>query len=255
MIRICLIGDSHLAALQAATAGHAMRETRELTFFGCHVEHMHHMVLSGRSLVSTNDVLSERLRQYSGGLDCIDIDAYDEFVVIGHGFALLPLIYHYQYFVADSMKGPTEGKYLLSDACFVSMGEAACQRMEGLRLAAAIRSVCGKPITVVPNPSPGAGLAEEQTEEWFRPHFSVVRNGDDAVLAALFRQICERLAIRNNVKIVPPLAEAAANGVFNLVDYSNLGEETNEVHLMNAMMHANTAYGALLLPHVFGPVP
>jgi hypothetical protein len=252
MIKVCLIGDSHLGVLQTATVDTAIRQSHELVFFACHVQFVSALVLAGRKLISTDAELTEKLQQFSGGLDHIDVDAYDEFVIIGHGFDIKQLVGRYSRFVADSMPGGANGNYLLSDACYLSMGEQACQALQAFRLTAAIRSVCDKPVTVISGPNPSQGLDEALVPEWCLPYFTAVRNGDDMVLGGLFREVCARLARKNKVKVIPPPPEAAANGVLNKFEYSQLDGAANNGKLMNAMVHGNTKYGTLLLPYIFG---
>jgi hypothetical protein len=252
MKKICLIGDSHLACLQTAISGSDIREKNELTFFGCHANLVSGLVLSGRKLVSINAELAGKLKQFSAGKDQVDIDGYDRFVIIGHGFWMGTVVGRYRHYVSDSMPGTTMGKYLLSDECFVTVSEQICRRSEALRLAVAIRSVSDKPITVVPNPNPGFGLSEENMAAWYPPCHAAVHNGDDKALSTLFLEVCARLAKKNQIDVIPPIAEAALNGVFNQSQYSLLPEETRPGYLMHAMVHGSASYGALLARYIFG---
>jgi hypothetical protein len=204
--------------------------------------------------MSISDELAEKLKQFSGGRDCIDIESYDDFIIIGHGFWMGDIVSLYRVYVSDSMPGPRDGKYLLSDECFLAVTEEVSCRSEALRLARSIRSVCNKPITVLTCPNPGLGIPEEKMPKWYPPCHQAVRNGDDQALAALFREVCARIAKKNNLTIIPPISKAAANGVFNLREYCCLPEiidDELDFDFMNVMVHGNDLYGRALLPYIF----
>ena len=96
-------------------------------------------------------------------------------------------------------------------------------------------------------------------EEWlatrFTPLHQAVRNGDDHALATLFREVCARIAKKHNLTIIPPISEAAANGVFNLREYCQLPEviddELDDDDVKNRMVHGNDLYARTLLPYIF----
>ena len=260
MNRICVIGDSHIAPLLFVFRQKEFpRQLYELTTFTCHINLISALRLEGSKLLPGTDELRKKLQQFSRGRDHIDLDAYDRFIIIGHGFSIMVLLYLYRHFVSDSMPGPDAGKYLLSDAAFLEAGKAAASRSEAFRIAGLIRSVCGKPVTVVPAPNPGLGLAEEKIPHWYPPFHAALRHGDDAALAALFRTLCTRLGEAYRLTVIPPLPEVAANGIFNLLEYSELPEDPDaqpDTDLMNAMVHANDRYGPLLARVLFdAPTP
>lgn len=254
MKKTCLIGDSNIAVLQTATSSGHIKQRHDLTFFYSHHSYISKLVLQGNKLISISDELTEALKKFSGGQDCIDIESYDDFVIIGLGFWMGEIVSLYRAYVSDSMPGPMDGKYLLSDECFLAVTEEVSCNSEALRLARAIRSVCDKPITVLTCPNPGLGMPEGRIAKWYPPCHQAVRNGDDRALAALFREVCARIARKNNLTIVPPISEAAANGVFNLREYCRLPEIINDElddDLMNRMVHGNELYGRALLPYIF----
>jgi hypothetical protein len=59
-------------------------------------------------------------------------------------------------------------------------------------------------------------------------------------------------------KIIPPLPEAAANGVFNRREYCILPEDLdaypNKHNRLNAMLHGSDSYGAQLVRHIFADI-
>jgi hypothetical protein len=96
-------------------------------------------------------------------------------------------------------------------------------------------------------------MPEEKLAKWYPPFYQAVRNGDDQALAAMFREVCARIAKKNHLTIIPPISEAAANGIFNLREYCYLPEIIDDElygDLMNGMVHGNDLYGRALLPYI-----
>jgi hypothetical protein len=257
MRRLCVIGDSHIGPLiLAARQGHFIDAGCVPTFFCAHEQLMLSLARDGRRLVAPTPELAESLRLFSGGSDVIDLDAYDAFVVIGLGLWMgRCVLYTYKDFTADSIPSPAEGKYLLSDASYVATGIEAAQQAEVIRIAAMIRQVTDSPLAVVCAPNPGSGLSIAQLAEWYPPAHGAVRNGDDQALSHLFHRVCDALAQRHRIRVVPPLAAIAENGIFNRRQFSLLPEDLASVpesELMNRMVHASDDCGLLLVRELFG---
>lgn len=254
MTRICVIGDSHIGPLKYALSQGTLQQGDHATFFACHVRLLPDLVGVNHSLVAVTQELQERFRQFSGGLDRIDVDQYDRFILIGHGLWLGATLYFYSNFVSDSMPGPIGQKYLLSDHCYVEISEEVTSKCESLRVAKLIRAMCDKPITVIASPNPGFGLAEEEFAEWYPPCHAALRNGDDRALAEIFCEACARISKKHSLKVIPPIPDVAANGLFNLREYSSLPvdlEAHPDIDRMNAVVHASDHYGMHLLKYIF----
>lgn len=254
MTRVCILGDSHIGPLYAAFSACGFLGAYRPTFFAIRTGLAQGFTLSGRILAAGSAELETELGNTSGGLNQIDIDKYDEFVIIGLGFWMGSILYNYHGFASDGMPGSAGARYILSDACYMAVCKDIVSRCEALRIAGMIRSLCSKPVTVVCAPNPGLGLTEEQIVKWYPPTWGIVRNGDDMAIAALFRDVCLNIANEHAVRIVPPLPEVAANGIFNRHEYCQLhtAPDTDPgFDRMNAMVHANDLYGVHLARHIF----
>ncbi len=86
MIRLCVIGNSHAAALKLAADGFcAAHPEARLTFFAAPSRGTEQLqVIEGRYVASTPE-LAAQLRLTSGGLDAIDPDAHDAYLIYGFG--------------------------------------------------------------------------------------------------------------------------------------------------------------------------
>jgi hypothetical protein len=255
--KTCIIGDSSVAVLRTATSSEYIRQHHDLTFFYSHYSYISKLVLQDSKLISLSGELTEALKQCSGGLDYIDISSYDDFIISGLGLWIMEIAVLYQRYASDSMPGPGDGRYLLSDECFLALAEEAVCGSGAVGLARSIRSVCDKPITVLSHPNPGLGMPDEWLAAEFTLCHQVVSNGDDHALAAFYREACARVAKKCNVTIISPISEAAANGVFNLHEYCQLpaviGDELDADDIKNRMVHGNDLYGRTILPYILVP--
>jgi hypothetical protein len=256
MTAVCLIGDSHLGALKSGIDAHDLvRVNLHPTYFGVPLDLGPYLQLRGRALVADDPRLEEELARFSGGRCSVEIDAYDEFVVIGHKLWVGDVAWLYRDYCSDSMHSPAGERYLLSDDCFVASAQQQVTACQAIHIAELIRSVTDRPITVVSAPNPGVGLSETEMPHWFPPFHLAERNGDADVLGELFREVCNRISASHKMKIVPPLADVALNGLFNRREFCLLPEnlEANpSLDRFGAMVHGNSLYGSVLVRHLFG---
>jgi len=252
MKTVCVIGDSHVDPLVHVAKDMALRDIR-LTFFACHVDRVAPLGLAGAKLSPADPELRAQFARTSGGDGDIDIRAFDGFIVIGHGVWIGAAAALYWNYRSEHMRGPDGGKILLSDACFRAVVRDTLAVREAFRIARLIRSISAGPVAVVSGPNPGLGIPEDKIPAWWPPCLEAVRNGDDGILGAAYAEACAALAARLRVAVVPPLREVAANGVFNLREFSKLpGGRELDAGDMNEMMHGNAAYGVHLARALFG---
>lgn len=91
-MRICVIGNSHVAAIKSAW-DEISRDysSHELNFFAAPGSHLRHLELVGHSLVPKTEGLAKNLAYTSGGETEIDLNIFDIFLI--HGLGLdLPLL-------------------------------------------------------------------------------------------------------------------------------------------------------------------
>jgi len=254
--KFCLIGDSHLGALGAGIdANNISGPDYEMTFFSIHARNLPALQLKDRKLEGATDDLRNELAAFSGGRDSIEIDAYDEFVIVGHSLCIGFLVDLYRSYCCDCMPGPVRGRYLLSDHCFTTASERIIAGVEAMTIGRLIRAVTDKPITFVAAPNPGSGLPESEMPPEFPPFHKAVEFGDAEAIAMIFREVCARLAEAKGVRIIPPIEDAAENGLFNRHEFSLLVERDAEgaplPDRIGAMVHGNRRYGAMLARAVF----
>lgn len=257
MKEICVLGNSHVRPLRQLVEQRRIRlpEPANFTFFVCHLNLLADLEVSGRALCPRNEDLARLFRSSSRGPSSIDIDRYDEFVITGHGFSIQRLVYLAHRYRCDSLRGPRDERYLLSDDCFSTCAARQLEGGQAMRIAGLMRGLTAKPVTIASEPNMGLGLSKSDVPWWIEPHYRAVEEGEDEALAQLFRAVCRSLADAHALRIVPPLAEIAANGLFNHREFCLLTEclpDAPNADRVNAMLHGNSASGAPLVRQLFG---
>jgi hypothetical protein len=257
-MRVCVLGNSHAALLRYDGVKALLPKSVTVTFFAATTPVFGTLKLSGKRLVAGSPELQQSFRQSSLGADFVEIEDYDFFIIVGHGVSIGAVMQNYRHFVCDRMTGPADGKYRLSDACFAAMVENDIMKSLAMRVVQMIRTVSDRPVCMVSAPNPGLGLPPAEIRAWSSGYSDIVEHGDDEAAAGIFREACASVAARQRVKIIPPLPEAAANGVFNRREYCILPEDLdaypNKHNRLNAMLHGSDSYGAQLVRHIFADI-
>lgn len=158
---VCLIGNSHLAAIAQAwrkdRAG--AREDVSLVFFGSAAGSVRHLELRDGTLAPRDEEALESFRRSSGGKSAVAIAEYDAFVLYGLGFNISRLLSVLaDYGTAEDLKwGPV--KHIVSDDCLEMMIRHTVAQSAGLMALEQIRTVSQAPVILCPMPF--------RSETWF----------------------------------------------------------------------------------------
>ncbi|WP_146188393.1 hypothetical protein [Methylosinus sporium] len=252
MTNICLIGDSHSSALRFGIEANGVSTRHALTYFGLHCRHVPALRIRERKVEAETEEARYELAMASGGQEMITIDSYDEFLIVGFGLYIGYVVSLYRNYRSDCMPGPTRGRYLLSDSCFLATSQRLVEGVEAFTVIRLIRSITDKPITLVATPNPGAGLEKNDMPADFPPFYAALEHGDAEAIAMIFREVCNRLAATHGVRIVPPITEASENGLFNRREFSLLTDQNIATSdPIGAMLHGSDTYGVILARSVF----
>lgn len=158
-LRIAVLGNSHVAALQ-----HGLAEGwpgADITFFAAEGTRLTDLAVEGDALVPTTPRLRAALARSSGGLEAIDAAAYDAFVVYGLRFFVRPL--------APGLSSAVQHA-ALADRFDLSAAATVLR---------AVRKVSSAPIVVAPTPleapapqdrPPASALGYEAMIGWTSAH-------------------------------------------------------------------------------------
>jgi len=227
-MKICAIGNSHLAAIKKGwdQIGNEFPHL-ELIFFGAHATDLRYLQIQGDALVPSHPHLREMMHRTSGGRDRIE-GTFDLYLIVGCQLSFNRLVLGVM-----EKQGGADGTGVLQKALAVS-------------LARSIRQISGAPILVLPGPYASGDDAEE-AYEW---------NGSDSEMLTLKARYVTKLETLGRDAGFTPLLQPertireeyftkhkfAVGGV----RLSGAGDESTFDGY-----HMNQKFGAIYLRHVF----
>lgn len=244
---ICIIGNSHVAALKFAWEQvKADYPGRNITFFAV-----------GASAATRADwefaegqvrLRSERGRAgfaaSSGGRRGVTAD-FDAHVVCGF-HSIKPAAQIHARCRTESQRRD-KGRALISEECFVAALRDGLMDRTGMAVTRLIEDNLGRPVTVIPRPFVSEAALEKRGY-WSR----VAATGDSVSLARLFRSAITSL-LASGSRFVEQPAETVSDGIFTKVEFTigspklKAGREREE----DDLYHMNSRYGALVLRDLF----
>lgn len=231
MLRICLIGDSHLAALkQGWPSIEAEFPDTEVAFFAAGGDMMLDLVVRGRRLQPSTEKLREILKFTSGRGARIQ-NTFDRYVLCGLRFS-----------IEFAVKLRTENGNSIAPDDLYSVYDAAV----GPETLRKLRRITDAPVVIVPTPFPAFGrrveLSQHRTPQ------------SDRDLAETFLSTCERIARDHGAAFLPQAAETVcADGISTLDEFAvgaaRLWPGADDNSHMNAKFGAIALRRALLAAH------
>src|SRR5438045_737495 len=169
---ICVIGNSHTAALYYAwkNCRPAVAPGVSLTFFAAQTSHLQYLTFTNTSLIPDEPELARRLSYTSGGRYCIEIGAYDAFILVGLGVRPDVSVLCEQYGWTDHLRWGGVAT-LVSKTCFDEILAASLTQNLAFHLLDTIRSASSAPVLISPvpfhveQPQPTDGLKSEARRE------------------------------------------------------------------------------------------
>lgn len=259
-LRICFFGNSHIAALREAWRDDAGRWPNvEASFVGAHKDLLLKTAFHDGHLVPASEATEDAFRRL-GGVSQVDLSAFDAFVVTGCLISVataantyrdcrwigLPSLAAKQ----DLAAGPER---LLSYAAARASMEAAMSTRLGPRFVAHLRGMTDKPILLTSQPRVSATIKAKRRAVT-RAHHTALGNGDAAGLSEIFEDAASRMIARHGAVFVPQPAETIEDGILTALPYMNgakrLTAKGNLPQPKDDIMHANSAYGALVIDQV-----
>ncbi|MBV8978025.1 MAG: hypothetical protein JO261_06965 [Alphaproteobacteria bacterium] len=249
-VRICVIGNSHCAALAQAwkDVSPQIAQRFSLTFFASRISHLAHLRPDGWHLRPGTQRLATKFRVSSGGLETVEVDAYDAFVLVGCGLGVdLEQIAAQGTPVSLLRYGRT--KVVVSEACFDAAVACYMRSRALFDVLKSLRSVSHKPALIVAAPY----LSERVLD--IEPFASMAQYRDSAFLATLVarcRRSADAAAAEHGCEVVwqDPVTVAAPG--FTRLDYGmdRPREQDEDEGGLADIRHCNPKYGALALTRI-----
>jgi hypothetical protein len=237
-MQICVIGDSHTAALNAgwtSVAGEFPDVT--LTFFAAGREKLVRLVVQDGALVAGDKHLRLAFKHSSGGADRI-IPRFDRYVLCGLGSGMRTILPLFRALRPATIA--PDDRQIVSNACYAACMARLLAMTPLMWLLEQVRHISDAPALLVPTPSFAP-----------RPAFdNMQQTGEAACLAALFVRAFDSLAAPHGARFLPQPRETLDSSVLCTDPIHFRGA----VHLSDGgdddQNHCNAAYGAIVLRHV-----
>lgn len=163
-MRVCFIGNSHLAAFKTGWDQRGeLFSGVEADFFGSAGAGFTRLVLEGRNIISRDPAIVKQMEFTSGGKSQIALDDYDAFVLVamGHG-----MIKHLKNCADHRPVGMPPAAHLISDKLFAKSIHHNTRRSVAAKIAKLIREATDKPIIMCEQPLPRPMVKESGPAVW-----------------------------------------------------------------------------------------
>ncbi|MCX7889115.1 MAG: hypothetical protein N2422_05210 [Rhodobacteraceae bacterium] len=245
-LRLCVIGNSHIAALKLGWAA-AGPDGIAPVFFGAPADGLRHLRLEDGALVPRKAAVADHFRTISGGQDRIVLEEHDAFLLVGLNVSSKRILRFYRTHAWVGLNG-TPGKTLVHPAfalAFMTERYAATRMAE---LAATIAGAAGRPVIAVAEPhwAAWARTAPAGTADYGWD--AAASAGDGEAIGALFAEAVAAALAPHAVFVAQP-AETVEHGIMTRAEFNReasrlIGGEGGGTDAS----HMNGDYGAALWP-------
>ncbi|MDB5663934.1 MAG: hypothetical protein JWS11_477 [Cypionkella sp.] len=253
-MRLCVIGNSHIAALKlgwdaSVTADPAAWADVKPTFFGAPSDGMRHVKLEDGFIIPKRKDIAEHFQRMSAGQDKIKLADYDGFFLVGLNVSVKRILRFYKTHAWVGLSADAE-KTLVHPQ-FVQ--EFLTERYGSTRLvelATMIRSVVSTPIVAMAEPHWASWIRQGQAGTADYGWDEAIVAGDAVQIGAAFLQSVTA-ALAPYATLVPQPPETVQDGIMTAAAYnkdasrliSGEGGGTDAAHM-------NAAFGQAIWPLV-----
>jgi hypothetical protein len=245
MKRVCVIGNSHIAALKLGwdviEYGYPQID---LTFFGSPRKNLRDLRVENGALVAGSEKTLKHLQSTSKGQSEIIAEKFDVFLIVAMDFGVRRLEDVYRHYRSEEHKNMKGTKHYVSNACFSLAAKGLLRATLAFEIASKLKQLTDNPVMFVPQPFPSADISGDALWE------DMIHYGDDVLLARTFRKIASELSANGEPVIQQP--EGTKSGeMFTRPELSKgsrrLTMNFDVEHPDDDYWHMNHDYGAAVL--------
>ncbi|HEY5238845.1 MAG TPA: hypothetical protein VIJ62_10735 [Rhizomicrobium sp.] len=245
MKRVCVVGNSHIAALKL---GWDIIEYGyphiNLTFFGSPRKNLRDLRVENGALIAGSEKTLKHLQSTSKGQGEITAEKFDVFLVVAMDFGVRRLEDLYRHHRSEEHKNVKGASHYISNACFLLAAKGLLRNTLAFEIAGKLKQLTNNPVMFVPQPLPSADISGDPLWE------DIIHHGDDVPLARAFSKIASELTANGDPVIQQP--EGTKSGdMFTKSEMSKgsrrLTRNFNVEHPDDDYWHMNQDYGAAVL--------
>lgn len=255
MKRLCVIGNSHLAAVKLGwdrIQDPVTRAQFDLTFLGSPGLDMQHVVIEDGLIRGGTERLTRKFKSL-GGIEEARIDDFDAFVLVGMSFGIQQCLRIYASHRTHTMRlGPSHA--LISEPAYSA---AVSDRLRGTlswRVAVDLLRHAGvRPVMICLQPCTAVGaVSNPGSREVNKLVAGATRNGDARALRRVFAAAIATLDMPG-LMVVPQPDATVVDDILTRDEYTRESVKLNfrDRHDGNDYSHMNALYGELVLQDLF----
>lgn len=246
---LCLIGNSHLVALQSALAADPDGwPDLALRFHGFRGRTVLETVIEDDVMVPLTEAAGDQMQRYSGA-GTLPLLGYDAFVVVGLNVKILPALTlrkESRWPALPSLAAVEDiaalDQTLISDQAACAILSRVLQASAGFLLAARLRAAFDRPVYIIGHPClhPAAG------GDRYGLHYGIPRtisNGDGPAINQLFRRAVNHAAGAIGARFIHQPTQTLRHALWTDPAFMAGARPDGTMDLG----HPNAAYGALML--------
>lgn len=258
MTKLCMIGNSHVAAMRLAWDKVAPQHPEiDAVIYGAHA----------KNLVTASVAADSSLRcegppfwTFKAG-DApnrareIALRDFDVAVIVGCDFGPSCVFRTYRRYHFSGLKG--RRRQSLTRDMFLRAMMQIINESAAMVLARMIRESAGLPVYLVPTPLPAENGYLDREKANMEPYQAALDAGDGDALMSLYKEGCDRLANRG-FNVIAQHESTQASPISSLQSYSDnsvrLRADDDMPHPENDYFHMNEDYGAIMWDRVIETV-
>jgi len=251
-MKICVMGNSHLAALKLAWDELVTDYNQvELVFFGARANAMTHLKEENGCLVPTNDRTKQDILFTSNGLELVDFTYFD--AVLLYGLACDVRIFSSTLQNHKIDKNADSSRQFMTRDCFSKVCQDGAEHSLLFKMATMVRRLTDLPLIVSSSPFPSRACVDDASHNWdflVNDDSEMIRQGYDDGIQRAFRVF--------QAKVIPQPERTVTDNIFTKTHYSNASVRLIEgftfVHPENDHAHMNKDYGVEYLKDIFNMI-
>lgn len=258
--RVCILGNSHIAALREAWREDSTRwPTVDATFVGAHKDLLLDTEFKDGHLLPTTKDAAEELKRL-GGITALRLADYDAFVITGGLVSVATAATVYRDLHWPDLPSMAELDDLAAGPVLMTSRVAAVATLEevlagrlGPRLAGHLRGMTQAPIYLTSQPRISAEIRTTRAPKT-HAHRLALRRGDAAELSRMFEQAATRALAKHKATFLRQPPQTIAAHILTAKRYMQnaprLTANGGIPQPLDDIRHANAAYGALVLDQI-----
>ncbi|WP_460273492.1 hypothetical protein [Celeribacter sp. ULVN23_4] len=258
-MRLCVLGNSHMAAYASAAERFAARwPGLALDMFGAHGDSLSHFeVVEGR-LQSANAEANMRLTHLVGR-DSFALSDYDGFIVTGLHVAIFTFVRMFRELssldmpsISGDVRAVEGARPLASAAMLRAYGEERLRRTHGMQLAMALKQATDAPVFIASQPRPS-----ERVRDQGKTYLGFVQldaRGDGGFVSDWFDTATRSLCEAEGIGFIAQPEGTIEKGLFTREEFLRgsvrLAQRKDLPHDADDVLHGNAEFASLMIDQV-----